>query len=138
MATVAIQSLLDYLESDQGMDVHIKKIFKPGSGLGSSASSASGAVFAANHLLGNPLKLEKLLDFALEGEALASKSYHADNVAPSPARGLSGGAELRAFGAVPHSHPGRIAGAHHLSGCGNQNLRSQRVNSQRTLREGCP
>ncbi|MEQ9050688.1 MAG: homoserine kinase [Marinoscillum sp.] len=83
VATVAIQSLLDYLESDQGMDVHIKKIFKPGSGLGSSASSASGAVFAANHLLGNPLKIEKLLDFALEGEALASKSYHADNVAPS-------------------------------------------------------
>lgn len=83
VATVAIRSMLDYLESDQGMDVHIKKLFKPGSGLGSSASSASGAVFAVNELLGRPLKTSKLLDFALDGEALASGSYHADNVAPS-------------------------------------------------------
>lgn len=83
VATVAIQALLDHLGSKQGMDIHIKKLFKPGSGLGSSASSASGAVFAANELLGRPLPVEKLLPFALEGEALASKSYHADNVAPA-------------------------------------------------------
>ncbi|REE01056.1 homoserine kinase [Marinoscillum furvescens] len=83
VATVAIQALLDHLGSKQGMDIHIKKLFKPGSGLGSSASSASGAVFAANELLGRPLAVEALLPFALEGEALASKSYHADNVAPA-------------------------------------------------------
>lgn len=83
VATVAIQSLLDYLESDQGFDIQIKKVFKPGSGLGSSASSAAGAVFAANELLGRPVSVEKLMPFALEGEALASGSIHADNVAPS-------------------------------------------------------
>lgn len=83
VATVAIQALLDNLDSKQGFDVHIKKLFKPGSGLGSSASSASGAVYAANKLLGEPFADEELLEFALEGEALASKSYHADNVAPS-------------------------------------------------------
>lgn len=83
VATVAIQSLLDSLESDQGFNVHIKKLFKPGSGLGSSASSASGAVYAANKLLGEPFTDEELLEFALEGEALASKCYHADNVGPS-------------------------------------------------------
>lgn len=83
VATVAIQSLLDHLKSDQGFDIHIKKLFKPGSGLGSSASSASGSVYAANLLLGEPLRVDELLPFALEGEALASKSYHADNVAPA-------------------------------------------------------
>ncbi|MFY0608433.1 MAG: homoserine kinase [Cyclobacteriaceae bacterium] len=83
VASVAIQSMLDHLGSKQGMDIHIKKLFKPGSGLGSSASSASGAVFAANELLDRPLKIEELMPFALEGEALASKCYHADNVAPA-------------------------------------------------------
>lgn len=83
VATVAIMSLLQHLDSDQGFDIKITKIFKPGSGLGSSASSASGAVFAANELLGRPLKVDKLLPHALAGEALASGSIHADNVAPS-------------------------------------------------------
>ncbi len=83
VASVAIQSMLDHLGSHQGIDIHIKKLFKPGSGLGSSASSASGAVFAANELLDRPLEIEELIPFALEGEALASKCYHADNVAPA-------------------------------------------------------
>ena len=83
VATVAIQSMLDALGSNQGFDLTIHKLFKPGSGLGSSASSAAGAVFAANHLLDDPFSKDQLLQYALEGEAYASKSYHADNVAPS-------------------------------------------------------
>ena len=83
VATIAIQSMLDVLESKQGFDLTIRKLFKPGSGLGSSASSAAGAVFAANYLLGEPFSKDQLLPFALEGEAYASKCYHADNVAPS-------------------------------------------------------
>ncbi|MEO9871208.1 homoserine kinase [Ekhidna sp.] len=83
VATIAIKALLSQLASDQGFDISIQKFFKPGSGLGSSASSASGAVFAANELLGNPFSRNELLPFALEGEAFASKCYHADNVAPS-------------------------------------------------------
>lgn len=83
VAGVAVQSLLDHLGTKQGFDIGIKKLFTPGSGLGSSASSASGSVFAANALLGNPIPTKDLLPFALEGEALASKSYHADNVAPA-------------------------------------------------------
>ncbi len=83
VATVAIQSLLESLGSTQGFDLHIKKLFKPGSGLGSSASSASGAVYAANKLLGEPYTDQQLLAFALKGEALASGMIHADNVAPS-------------------------------------------------------
>lgn len=83
VATVAIEAMRKSLGSTQGFDLVIKKLFKPGSGLGSSASSAAGAVYAANELLGRPFKKEQLLAFALEGEAFASKCYHADNVAPS-------------------------------------------------------
>ncbi|MEM9894894.1 MAG: homoserine kinase [Bacteroidota bacterium] len=81
-ATIAIKALLKDLKSEVGFDLTIHKYFTPGSGLGSSASSAAGAVFAANKLLGEPYSKEQLLPFALEGEFFASKSYHADNVAP--------------------------------------------------------
>ena len=83
VATIAAKSLLDYLGINRGFTFTIKKHFNPGSGLGSSASSAAGAVFGVNSLLNNPLSTSELLPFALEGEAFASKSYHADNVAPS-------------------------------------------------------
>ncbi len=83
VAIIAVRALLDHLDLKLGFDFHIKKLFKPGSGLGSSASSAAGAVFGVNQLLPEPLSVEELLPFALEGEAFASKSYHADNVAPS-------------------------------------------------------
>ncbi|SNT31550.1 homoserine kinase [Ekhidna lutea] len=83
VATIAAKALLDHIGINTGFDFQIKKFFKPGSGLGSSASSAAGAVYAVNQLLPNPLKTSELLPFALEGEAFASKSYHADNVAPS-------------------------------------------------------
>lgn len=83
VATIAAKALLDHVGSIQGFNFHIKKLFLPGSGLGSSASSAAGAAFAINQLLPNPLSVSELLPFALEGEAYASKCYHADNVAPS-------------------------------------------------------
>ncbi|MEO9485419.1 MAG: homoserine kinase [Ekhidna sp.] len=83
VATIAIKALLSALEIDQGFDISIRKFFKPGSGLGSSASSAAGAVFAVNELLDKPFSKKELIPFALEGEAFASKCYHADNVAPS-------------------------------------------------------
>jgi len=83
VATIAVRALLDHLGVSDGFDFEISKLFLPGSGLGSSASSAAGAVFAVNQLLPDPLPAAELLPFALEGEAYASKSYHADNVAPS-------------------------------------------------------
>ncbi|MEP0984129.1 homoserine kinase [Ekhidna sp.] len=83
VATIAAQSLLDHLELNEGFDFHINKLFTPGSGLGSSASSAAAAVFGVNQLLKQPLEVAELLPFALEGEAFASKSVHADNVAPA-------------------------------------------------------
>jgi len=83
VATVAIKSLLQEIGSKQGFDIKIRKEVIPGSGLGSSASSSAGAVFAANSLLGSPLSKMELVKHAMEGEALASQKPHADNIAPA-------------------------------------------------------
>ncbi len=60
----------------------ITKQIKPGSGIGSSAASAAGAVVAANELLGNKFSKEELVRFAMFGEKVASGVKHADNIAP--------------------------------------------------------
>ena len=80
-ASVAAQALLDYLKINKGFDIEIDKKIKPGSGIGSSAASAVGAVYGINKLLGNPLKHEELLKFAMKGEFVSSKTAPADNVA---------------------------------------------------------
>ncbi len=83
VAGVAVQALLDDLGSSQGITMTIFKKVLAGSGLGSSASSAAGAVYAANNLLGNPFSKHELVRFAMAGEAASSGKAHADNVAPS-------------------------------------------------------
>ena len=89
VAGVAVLALLKKLGSNQGFDIEIHKKIKPGSGIGSSAASSAGAVFAVNRLLGEPFKAEDLIPFAMEGERLASGSAHADNVAPALLGGFS-------------------------------------------------
>lgn len=66
-----------------GLEIEIIKKIKPGSGIGSSAASATGAAFGLNHILGNPLTRQQLIPFAMQGEKLASGVAHADNVAPA-------------------------------------------------------
>jgi len=83
VCTVAVQALLDEVASDQGFTIDISKNVAPGSGLGSSASSSAGAVFAVNELLGKPFSRTELVRFAMAGEKAASEKAHADNVAPS-------------------------------------------------------
>jgi homoserine kinase len=56
--------------------------------MGGSAASAVAAVVAANALLGAPRPLLELLQFAVQGEAVASGSVHVDNIAPSLFGGL--------------------------------------------------
>ena len=80
-ASVAAQALLDHLKINEGFDIEINKKIKPGSGIGSSAASAVAAVYGINKLLGNPLKHEELLKFAMKGEFVSSKTAPADNVA---------------------------------------------------------
>jgi homoserine kinase len=74
--------MLKEIDDPVGFEVTIHKHIKPGSGLGSSAASAAGAVVAANHLLGQPFSPDDLLRFAMFGEKVASGVKHADNVAP--------------------------------------------------------
>ncbi|HBX67707.1 MAG: homoserine kinase [Balneola sp.] len=83
--TVAAQALIEHLDSkpDFGFEFELTKKVKPGSGLGSSASSSAAAVFGLNELLGNPFESKELVPFAMEGERIASGIPHADNVAPS-------------------------------------------------------
>ncbi len=89
VAGVAVKSLLKAMESDQGFDIEIYKNIKPGSGIGSSAASSAGAVFAVNKLLGEPFGQQELISFAMQGELLASGNAHADNVAPALLGGFS-------------------------------------------------
>ena len=82
VAGVALKALIDAAQIDFGFEVQIMKHIKPGSGIGSSSASSGGAVVAANRLLGDRFSKLELVDFAMEGEKLASGAKHADNVAP--------------------------------------------------------
>lgn len=82
-AGVAVQKLLEHLNTEPGIELEVHKKMPLGSGLGSSAASSVAAVVAVNRLLGDPLELKKLLPFAAEGERIACGSPHQDNVAPS-------------------------------------------------------
>lgn len=83
VAGVAGLALLNNTDYQGGFEIEIYKKIKPGSGIGSSAASSAGAVWAMNHLLGNPFSKTELVTFAMEGERLASGVAHADNVAPA-------------------------------------------------------
>ena len=87
-ASVAAQSMLDFLNIKDGFIIDIEKNIKPGSGIGSSAASSVGAVYALNKILGEPLKKEQLIEFAMQGELISSKSAPADNVASALYGGL--------------------------------------------------
>lgn len=82
VAGVAGLALLDAIKSEFGIEMEIHKKIKAGSGIGSSSASAAGAVFGINELLGKPFTKHELVYFAMKGEAVASGSEHADNVAP--------------------------------------------------------
>lgn len=83
VAGVAGNAFLLAADFNGGFEIEINKKIKPGSGIGSSAASSAGAVWAMNYLLGNPFTKTELAKFAMEGERLASDVAHADNVAPA-------------------------------------------------------
>ena len=83
VAGVALLAMLDALNGEvAGFEIESTKTIKPGSGIGSSAASASAAVVGANELLNKRFTNEELVGFAMCGEAVASGSKHADNIAP--------------------------------------------------------
>jgi len=82
VAGVVFLSVMEKVGGTVGFEVTIEKHIKPGSGIGSSAASAAGAAVAANHLLGNIFSNDEVVQFAMNGEKLASGVKHADNIAP--------------------------------------------------------
>jgi homoserine kinase len=105
IAGVALQSFIDAMGTRQGFEMIIEKKIKPGSGIGSSAASAAGAVVAANELLGRPFDKKALLSFAMDGEVLASGSRHADNLAPCIFGGLVLIRDTESLDIVPLASP---------------------------------
>ncbi|MBV7268092.1 homoserine kinase [Winogradskyella luteola] len=99
VAGVSALAMYNDLKPDCGFEIEIYKKIKPGSGIGSSSASAAGSVFGMNSLLGNPLNKTQLTNYAMKGEALASQSEHADNLAPA----IFGG-----FTLVKSTHPLQI------------------------------
>ena len=83
VAGVAGLALLEVSDYQGGFEIEIYKKIKAGSGIGSSAASSTGAVWAMNELLGKPFSTLELVKFSMEGERLASGVAHADNVAPA-------------------------------------------------------
>lgn len=83
VAGVSALAMYNAIDVDFGFEIEIYKNIKPGSGIGSSAASAVGSVFGMNELLGRPFNKTQLTEFAIKGEAIASKCEHADNLAPA-------------------------------------------------------
>ncbi len=82
VAGIAAKAMINGVKISHGLDIKIEKGIKPGSGIGSSAASSVGTVFAINKLIGSPFSDRELIRFAMEGEKYVSGSYHADNVSP--------------------------------------------------------
>lgn len=104
-AGAPLLEMLKEVEDNIGFSVLIHKRIKPGSGVGSSAASAAGAVVAANHLLGNRFTKDQLVQFAMFGEKVASGVKHADNVTPCIFGGVTLIRSIFPLDIVPLSSP---------------------------------
>ncbi|WPO91828.1 homoserine kinase [Chryseobacterium sp. YR459] len=113
VAGVVLLKIQEYFNLKNGFEVIIRKHIKPGSGLGSSAASAAGAVFGANILLGNKLSKEEMVYFAMFGEELASGVRHADNIAPCIYGGITLVKSTNSIDIIPLNSPDLFVTAVH-------------------------
>ena len=81
--TPAVAALLEAYGKPVRVGITILEKIAPGSGIGSSAASSAAAVYGLNELLGRPFSAERLVEFAMMGEALLGGTPHADNVGPA-------------------------------------------------------
>jgi homoserine kinase len=84
----AMQLLKKIDEVDRPLEMEIHKKMPFGSGLGSSAASAVGGVYAVNEFCKTGLSKYDILRYAVEGEEIADGAFHSDNVAPSLLGGM--------------------------------------------------
>jgi homoserine kinase len=82
-AGLVAKHVLNDFKVKQGVNIHIQKGVKPGSGLGSSAASAAATAVALDRLLGLHLSQFELIRYAALGEIASAGVAHADNVAPA-------------------------------------------------------
>ena len=82
-AAVAASKVFEAAGEDKGFRLELHKEVPVRAGLGSSGASAAAAAYAANLILGKPLRFEELVKCAAEGERAACGAPHLDNVAPS-------------------------------------------------------
>jgi homoserine kinase len=87
-AGAGLLRLLEDLDLQFGFDVVLEKGIPLGSGMGGSAASAAGAILAASRLLPEALDQAQLLRYGMYGEAVATGSFHPDNLAPCLLGGL--------------------------------------------------
>ena len=92
--------ILKDLNLDFGFNIKIKKGIPLSGGLGSSAATAAGVVFAINELLDKKLDKQKMIEYALEGEKVSVSSAHADNIAPCLLGGLTLIRDINSFDVV--------------------------------------
>jgi homoserine kinase len=88
VAGKAAASMLKACGSPFGIEMEIYKGIKPGSGIGSSAASAAAAIEGVRALLKQEFTPSVLIEWAMDGEFLASGARHADNVAPALLGGI--------------------------------------------------
>ena len=84
----ALKIIKDY-NLDFGFKIKILKGIPLSGGLGSSAATSAGVVFAINKLIHNKLSNKEMLKYALEGEKVSVTNPHADNIAPCLFGGLT-------------------------------------------------
>ena len=86
---IAAAAALERLSAaGRGVRLRLHKQMPLGSGLGSSAASSVAGAVAVNALFGGALSPDDLVACALRGEAAASGTAHADNVAPCVLGGI--------------------------------------------------
>ena len=111
VAGVALMAMMQELPGNLGFDIVIDKQIKPGSGLGSSAASAAGIVWAANELLDKRFSNDDLVRFAMAGEKLAYSGIEMDIGDHKVRRdGISLALGPTEFRLLRHflEHPGRV------------------------------
>jgi len=82
-AGAPVMKMLEHCGIREGVEIEISKGLPAGTGIGSSAASAVAAAVACDALIGAGLSKKELLNFALEGEKIASGGTHVDNLSPA-------------------------------------------------------
>lgn len=104
-AGAPLLEMMAELDPPIGFALTIHKQIKPGSGVGSSAASAAGAVVAANEALGRIFAKPDLIRFAMFGEKVATGVKHADNIAPAIYGGITLIRSIHPLDIIPLASP---------------------------------